>query len=287
MSPAPYPDFRWLLRPLRALPIVAIAALVGGMIGGFSVFALDLALTASPSHDASAEVGKINAEKAANVAATAPAAGTSAPPVPEQTAADNRPPSPVIAPQNPRNPAQGQTPAQGMPQSQAQTAPQIAVTPPLSAQQATWPDALSREHSAAPTTTAPATAAAPTNTATAPQPAASQPSRTNTASTLRPAASQPAMAASRQGQALEAAHADSTSGQRADSELRKPIPAKRYVTVKRKVQGAPSDGAEATARTGRPVYDLWALRRGRAARRPRQISLHRAALQRSPPGCGR
>ncbi len=49
MSPAPYPDFRWLLRPLRALPIVAIAALVGGMIGGFSVFALDLALTIAES----------------------------------------------------------------------------------------------------------------------------------------------------------------------------------------------------------------------------------------------
>ena len=209
MSPAPYPDFRWLLRPLRALPIVAIAALVGGMIGGFSVFALDLALTASPSHDARAEVGKINAEKAANVAATAPAAGTSAPPVPDQTAADTTPPTPVIAPpQNPQSPAQGQTPAQALTQSQAQTAPQIAVTPPLSAQQATWPDALSREHSTAPTTTAPATAAAPTNTATAPQPAASQPAPTNTASTPRPAASQPAMAVSRQGPALQAAHAE-------------------------------------------------------------------------------
>ena len=68
MSPAPYPDFRRLLRPLRALPIVAVAALVGGIIGGISVFALDLALTTPPSHDASAEVGKINAEKATDVA---------------------------------------------------------------------------------------------------------------------------------------------------------------------------------------------------------------------------
>ncbi len=65
------------------------------------------------------------------------------------------------------------------------------------------------------------------------------------------------MAVSRQGPALQAAHADSTSGQPANSELRKPIPAKRYVTVKRKPQGAASDGAEATARTGRPVYDSY------------------------------
>ena len=44
MPPAPYPDFRWFFRSLRVLPIVAIAALVGGIIGGFSVFALDLGL---------------------------------------------------------------------------------------------------------------------------------------------------------------------------------------------------------------------------------------------------
>ena len=241
MSPAPYPDFRRLLRPLRALPIVAVAALVGGIIGGFSVFALDLALTTPPSHDASAEVGRINAEKATDVAA-APAAGTSAPPVPEQTAVDNTPPRPVVAP--PPNP---QGPAQGLPQTQAQTAPQITVTPPLSAQQTTWPDALSREHTPAPTSVAPVPAAAPTTTASAPQPAAPQPAMAASRQVLSP-----------QVPALQAARADSTSGQPVNTEFaRKPIPAKRYVTVKRKAQGAASDGAEASARTGRPVYNSY------------------------------
>lgn len=50
MPPAPYPDFRWFFRTLRVLPVVAVAALAGGIIGGFSVFAIDLALTAPPNH---------------------------------------------------------------------------------------------------------------------------------------------------------------------------------------------------------------------------------------------
>ena len=62
MPPAPYPDFRWFFRSLRALPVVAIAALAGGIIGGFSVFALDLALTTPPNHEVGAEVGKIKAK---------------------------------------------------------------------------------------------------------------------------------------------------------------------------------------------------------------------------------
>ena len=131
MPPLPYADFRWFFRSLRALPVVAIAALVGGIIGGFSVFALDLALTTPPNHEAGAEVGKINGEKASESTAAAPAAGTSSPPVPQQEAASNAPPS-IAAPQP-------------VPQAQAQTAPAIAVTPPLAPQQTTWPDALSRE----------------------------------------------------------------------------------------------------------------------------------------------
>ncbi|MGA8356887.1 MAG: hypothetical protein WB772_05995, partial [Xanthobacteraceae bacterium] len=79
MPPAPYPDFRWFLRSLRVLPVIAIAALVGGIIGGFSVFALDLALTAPPNREVGAEVGKINGERVSESAAAAPAAGTSAP----------------------------------------------------------------------------------------------------------------------------------------------------------------------------------------------------------------
>ena len=35
MPPAAYPDFRWFFRTLRVLPVVAVAALAGGIIGGW------------------------------------------------------------------------------------------------------------------------------------------------------------------------------------------------------------------------------------------------------------
>ncbi len=212
MPPAPYPDFRWFFRSLRAVPIVAIAALVGGIVGGFSVFALDLALTAPPNHDVGAEVGKINAEKASDHAGAVPAAGTSAPPVPAQAAADNAARS-------------GIAPPQPTPQSQTQTAPQIAVTPPLSSQQTAWPDALSREHKSTPDT------AVSVMPPPAPQPAAA-------------AASQPAAAVSQPATKTEIV-------------ARKPIPAKRHVAVKRNTERAASDSAEALRRTGQPVYDSY------------------------------
>ena len=132
MPPAPYPDFRWFFRPLRVLPVVAIAALVGGIIGGFSVFALDLALTTPPNHDVGAEAGKINGEKTSESAAAVPAAGTSAPPVPQEAASATR--------------RRGSAAPQPAAQSQEQSAAPIAVTPPLPPQQTSWPDALSREH---------------------------------------------------------------------------------------------------------------------------------------------
>ncbi len=57
MPPAPYPDFRWFFRTLRVVPVVAVAALAGGAIGGFSVFAIDVALTAPPNHGVPPEPG--------------------------------------------------------------------------------------------------------------------------------------------------------------------------------------------------------------------------------------
>ena len=73
MAPAPYPDFRWLLRTLRVLPVVAIAALAGGIIGGFSIFAIDLAVTAPPNHGIPPEPGsKLAKETASDRAAAAP-----------------------------------------------------------------------------------------------------------------------------------------------------------------------------------------------------------------------
>jgi hypothetical protein len=237
MPPAPYPDFRWLFRSLRALPVVAIAALVGGIIGGFSVFALDLALTAPPNHDVGAEVGKITDEKAGNSAAAAPAAGTSAPPVPQEAAAKDTPPSSIAAPQ----------PA---PQAQVQSAPAIAVTPPLSPQQTTWPDALSRDHKSTP-----AAAAAVTSAPATPQPAAVM-SVPAPASVPTPAT--PQQAPVTQTVTQTARVPGSASEQPAKTEVaRKPIPAKRRVAIKRNAEPAASDGAVASTRTSRPVYDSY------------------------------
>ena len=44
MPLADYPDLSWLIRAVRILPVVAVAASVGGVIGGFTVFAIDSAL---------------------------------------------------------------------------------------------------------------------------------------------------------------------------------------------------------------------------------------------------
>ena len=38
-----YPDVNWFLRATRVAPVIAGAALVGGMIGGFAIFAVDSA----------------------------------------------------------------------------------------------------------------------------------------------------------------------------------------------------------------------------------------------------
>lgn len=75
MAPPPYPDFRWFLRTLRVLPVVAIAALAGGIIGGFSIFAIDLAVTAPPNHGVPPEPGsKLARETTNNNAAASSAA---------------------------------------------------------------------------------------------------------------------------------------------------------------------------------------------------------------------
>ncbi|HUI15237.1 MAG TPA: hypothetical protein VL048_17405 [Xanthobacteraceae bacterium] len=291
MPPAPYPDFRWFFRSLRALPIVALAALAGGIIGGFSVFALDLALTAPPSHRVSAEVGKITAEKAASSAATVPAAGTSAPPAPEQAAARSGPPATGLAPQGGEKTqaqeAQAQeTHAQIAPQPQ--NVPHIAVTPPLTPQQATWPDALSHEHKAAPAAVAPS-AALPTTAAstgaasvalqpkaassgeppreTQPSQAAQaadsgldQPSKIELARKAMPPKRPSAVKPDSEGAVSEAAprQVRSSSNQPVKNELaHKPIPAKRQVTVTRNGERTPSEGMEASARNGRSLYDSY------------------------------
>jgi len=44
-----YSDVNWFVRATRVAPVIAGAALVGGMIGGFAMFAIDSALTWEPS----------------------------------------------------------------------------------------------------------------------------------------------------------------------------------------------------------------------------------------------
>lgn len=141
MPPARFPDFRWFFRTVRVLPLVAVATLAGGIIGGFSVFAIDLALTAPLNHDIRADGGNIANESAA---AAAPTVTPSAPPTPAQAASNVGPQTSV--------PAQQPTP-----QTQVQTSPRIAVTPPQPTQQTSWPDALSREHKVAPGAAVPVT----------------------------------------------------------------------------------------------------------------------------------
>src|ERR1700722_10768872 len=48
MRHANYKKDGWFMRTARTLPVVAMAALTGGAIGGFSVYAIILALTESP-----------------------------------------------------------------------------------------------------------------------------------------------------------------------------------------------------------------------------------------------
>lgn len=55
MPLAAHPDSGWLIRTLRIFPVVAVAALAGGAMGGFIVFAVNDALTPPPRPDLSTE----------------------------------------------------------------------------------------------------------------------------------------------------------------------------------------------------------------------------------------
>src|SRR4029077_6519682 len=72
-----YSDVNWFLRATRratrVVPVIAGAALVGGMIGGFAMFAVDSALTWEP-------VSQPRPEARADVAASVVSAGMSGPP---------------------------------------------------------------------------------------------------------------------------------------------------------------------------------------------------------------
>ena len=206
MPPAPYPDFRWFFRTLRVLPVVAVAALAGGIIGGFSVFAIDLALTAPPNHGIPPEPGsKLASETTKDNAGSSPApmrTFDAAPPtapaaaaVPSTPAAGTAPavsnsnlspvsePAPLSA--SDVSPAQPAAAAMTSAQSGATNGAITVVHPQTTSsaeQQAgqpavvmpdrtSWPDALSREHKAVPSETTAVTVPA---AASEPQPGAVQ-----------------------------------------------------------------------------------------------------------------
>jgi hypothetical protein len=174
-----YPDTNRFLRAVRVLPVLAGAALIGGMIGGFAVFAIDSALTWKPAtwEPTSQSRSDVRADNQSAVeqqptkpvrivggAIPDPSAGMSGPP-PVQQPAQQRPaiaqpqlPAQVLTPNSlgPALPLQTEaatavpTPrVQQQPQTQtaSQTANQNANQPENAAvtQQPTrWPDALSR-----------------------------------------------------------------------------------------------------------------------------------------------
>lgn len=190
-----YIDVNWFVRAARVMPVIAGAALVGGMIGGFAMFAIDSALTwepvSQPRPDARAE-GQASAMVAQTTkpvrivggAIPDPSAGMSAPPRPRRSSSAAPPAqiSPQLLTPRPLGPAsqlQPQTagPTSGAPQPQNQTANQAqapvqarAQAATVTSQQLRWPDALSRAHQN-PSNTANANSA---QQQTAPPPATAQ-----------------------------------------------------------------------------------------------------------------
>lgn len=67
-SSAYYSDVSWFVRAVRAVPVIAGAALLGGLIGGFAVFAVDSALNWEPQ--ARSETGAENQTSAQATAQT-------------------------------------------------------------------------------------------------------------------------------------------------------------------------------------------------------------------------
>jgi hypothetical protein len=167
MPLADYPDLSWLIRAVRVLPVVAVAASVGGVIGGFTVFAIDSALTWQPRPDLRADnqaTEQQQAPKSIRIVGGAipdPSAGMLGPPPaqPQPRAASAQSPAPQVPAQlltaKPLGAAQPLTQTKTQAQTpQAQTPPAAAQpvsnqTPIAAAtqQQSTrWPDALSRAH---------------------------------------------------------------------------------------------------------------------------------------------
>jgi hypothetical protein len=164
---AAYPDVSFIIRAVRVLPVVALAASVGGILGGFTVYAIDSALTwqrpdsRAENQAASADQQKTRPVRVVGGTIPDPSAGMSAPPpVPQQNPAQQNPAqlSPQVLTAKPLSAAatlepQGTTSPQGA--KPVRTEKVSALPPPPRADQAPnpapaqqqptrWPDALSR-----------------------------------------------------------------------------------------------------------------------------------------------
>jgi hypothetical protein len=176
-----YSNVGWFLRAARVVPVIAGAALLGGMIGGFAMFAIDSALTWDPPPQSRPDARADNAASAVNPQPNKPvrivggsipdpSAGMSAPPpapqpprsaqAPSQTQSQTEVSSqlmtakplgpashlqPQTATSTP-NSAPNTTPAQNQTVQAPVQAPAPTQSAPATQQQTRWPDALSRAH---------------------------------------------------------------------------------------------------------------------------------------------
>ena len=175
MPLAAYPGESFFIRAVRVLPVIAIAAAVGGIIGGFTVYAVDSALTwpqpssqrpdvradnqSGSQSSAAVEQEKTRPVRIVGGAIPDPSAGMSAPPpaqsrqsAPQQSVTQQNPAqlSPQILAVKPLGPpAPLQAPGASQPQAaKSVQTEKVPAAPPSTAattQQSTrWPDALSR-----------------------------------------------------------------------------------------------------------------------------------------------
>ena len=150
-------DLSWFLRAARAVPVIAGAALLGGMIGGFAIFAIDSALTWEPNPQSRPDARAENQASAVNpqTASQTPQTQTTKPArivggaIPDPSAGMSSPP-PAQAPVQQQ---QGNAAAQ----SQTQVSPQLLTGKPLG------PASQLQPQTATTTTSAPASGTTPAN----------------------------------------------------------------------------------------------------------------------------